>query len=187
MNRRSLWPVRQDGFEDRFDALVEEGFSGLVLFAFEPARFAVEPAPAPFFEAPPDDLAADDFEAAVDGLAADDFEADVPAGAVDADEAAGAARVAEPPDGDDRDRDRFALALPPMGSAPPTALIAPDAASPTAPAILPARLPTVFTTLPGSGITLSSCVRRETPAVPPVSAEAMPGALIGGATVVDPQ
>ena len=49
----------------------------------------------------------------------------------------------------------------PMGSASPTALIAPDATPPTAPAILPARLPTFLTTLPGSGIGFSSTLRAD--------------------------
>jgi hypothetical protein len=52
---------------------------------------------------------------------------------------------------------RFGLESP-IGSASPTALMAPEAAWPTTPTTLPARLPTVFTILPGSGIPLSSCV-----------------------------
>jgi hypothetical protein len=52
----------------------------------------------------------------------------------------------------DLDVDRRALDFPsPIGSASPTALIAPPATSPTVPTILPAALPTVCITLGAIG------------------------------------
>ncbi|MGH2402234.1 MAG: hypothetical protein ACRDE6_05940 [Candidatus Limnocylindria bacterium] len=55
---------------------------------------------------------------------------------------------------------RAADFLLPIGRASPTALMAPPATSPTVPAILPAVLPTFFITLPASGIGHPPCMRR---------------------------
>jgi hypothetical protein len=77
----------------------------------------------------------------------------------------------------DRPLDPF---RPPIGSASPTAFAAPVANSPTPPAILPASpailpavRPTCFTTLPGSGMSQSSCVAQHADAVPLPCAPAM--------------
>ncbi|MGZ8563635.1 MAG: hypothetical protein ACXWWU_08455 [Candidatus Limnocylindria bacterium] len=130
-------------FGARFEVLPDERGFALAFFAGL-AFFAPVAAPARVAFAG-DDLAADAVAAALAGALVG-----VLAGALAADEPAPVDRLAKLPDVDDLDR---------FGRASPTALMAPEAASPTAPAILPARFPMVFTTLPASGITLSSCVR----------------------------